>query len=517
MTAEVEQRIVEMRFENEQFERGAKQSLVTLEKLEGVLDILAEGGIDKIGATLDTVQRRFSTFGIAGAAAVQRVTNSVMDLASSLLTAIPNQIIGLEKARVDIDVKSLEEQASTVQTKIDTAESDMRKNPVESVDALNEQATTILRKIDLLNAEADRERIQRFEESKRAEADIVSKLQTRRKEYADKQAYIAEELAKAQNAKKAYDELGEEFAKVKAEQFDESQNVCKYCGQKLPENTQEENRKRFVKIQQERKDQINKEAIRYRQINRDSADNAKQAEESLAEIKSAIADLEHLLDEAEAKTKIFDSPVDASGSDEYKKLAADFALIKQKIADHEKHEGERQNKLLQIRIWREELSKIQNEIGMAKVNERINEQIEDLRQEQKDVAQAVANAEKILYQLSMVSMKKNETLTDEVNSHFTRVKFRLFRYLKNGETKDDCTPLVLTSDGEYRDATFSANTAAIVLAKLDIIAGLQKFYGVDYPVILDGAEALDSENSNIDVPYQLIMLKVTDDKELVIA
>ena len=93
MTAEVEQRIVEMRFENEQFERGAKQSLVTLEKLEGVLDILAEGGIDKIGATLDTVQRRFSTFGIAGAAAVQRVTNSVMDLASSLLTAIPNQII----------------------------------------------------------------------------------------------------------------------------------------------------------------------------------------------------------------------------------------------------------------------------------------------------------------------------------------------------------------------------------------------------------------------------------------
>lgn len=93
MTAEVEQRIVEMRFENEQFEKAAKQSLVTLEKLEDVLDVLGQGGIDKIGNALDTISYRFSTFGIAGAAAVQRVTNSVLDLASSLLTAIPNQII----------------------------------------------------------------------------------------------------------------------------------------------------------------------------------------------------------------------------------------------------------------------------------------------------------------------------------------------------------------------------------------------------------------------------------------
>ena len=132
-------------------------------------------------------------------------------------------------------------------------------------------------------------------------------------------------------------------------------------------------------------------------------------------------------------------------------------------------------------------------------------------------SQALADAESMLYQLQLISQRKNELLSEQVNSHFTRVKFRLFVTQKNGEIKDDCTPMVLCSDGEYRDMTYSANTAAIVAAKLDICAGLQKFYGQNLPIWLDGAECLDEKNrNNLKLDNQLVLLCVSEDKKLTV-
>lgn len=105
MTTEVEQRIVEMRFDNEQFERGAKQSLATLEKLDGVLDMLASGGgLERLGYALEEMQYRFSSLGIAGAAAIERVTGKVLNLATNILSAIPQQIMsGGEQRALNIE------------------------------------------------------------------------------------------------------------------------------------------------------------------------------------------------------------------------------------------------------------------------------------------------------------------------------------------------------------------------------------------------------------------------------
>lgn len=112
MPSNIEERVVQMRFDNAQFERGAAQSLRTLDKLEGVLDQLGTGGgLEKIGNALDSLERRFSNFGIAGAAAISHITTQVVDLAERLLTAIPKQIIqggttratNLEQAKFQIE------------------------------------------------------------------------------------------------------------------------------------------------------------------------------------------------------------------------------------------------------------------------------------------------------------------------------------------------------------------------------------------------------------------------------
>lgn len=100
MTEEIERRIVEMQFENEQFEKGARQSLSTLEKLDNFLDNMGAAGIDKISGALDELTYRFSAFGIAGAEAVRKVTDRVIGLAANMLRAVPEQIIsgGLNRA-----------------------------------------------------------------------------------------------------------------------------------------------------------------------------------------------------------------------------------------------------------------------------------------------------------------------------------------------------------------------------------------------------------------------------------
>ena len=53
--------------------------------------------------------------------------------------------------------------------------------------------------------------------------------------------------------------------------------------------------------------------------------------------------------------------------------------------------------------------------------------------------------------------------------------------------------------------------------KLDIIRGLQNFFGMNVPVFVDGAECLDSTSIKaIDMDCQLILLSVSEDTEMVV-
>ena len=428
------------------------------------------------------------------------------------IDAIPNEIIGLEKARTVIDVSALTEQATSLQAKIDSAESEMKENTIPSAEQLSEQVILINQKMRMLNEDADHERRIKYESARNSVSAIAMKLQSRRKELTEREAVVANELCRVQNAKKEFDRLGEEFGKAKAEQFDETSNICKYCGQPLPADAAEENKQRFATAKQEKMDAINRAALEQRNVMRDAQDKAKTAEEGIPEIKSAISELEHQLTEAETNVKIFETPTDATSAPEYKKLESELKTLNQKIVDRDRMISERAEQEVAIRAMKTELRAVQDRLALSQANERIDIQIEELRDEQKQKAQVVADAEKILYQLAQINAQKNTLLEEQVNSHFSKVRFKLFEQLKNGDYKDCCVPVI---DGKVLGQ--SANTAREILAKLDIIQGLQEYYKADLPVFLDGAEALDSENSNIDVPYQLIMLKVTDDPELKIS
>ena len=226
-------------------------------------------------------------------------------------------------------------------------------------------------------------------------------------------------------------------------------------------------------------------------------------EQSLEMLNSAIADLEKQLSELSQLIDISDRE--------------DVKAIKKQIADKEKamqSSNSADEIRSQLKAELEELQERYNEferkIAKASNNVEIDEQISDLRAKQGDYEQSKADCEKILYQLSLVSRKKNELLTEEINKHFKIVKWQLHDYQKNGSYIDVCIPFV-----DNRQFGTSTNKGREILAKLDIVKGLQKFFGQSYPVFLDNAESLSEQTTKrIDMDCQLVMMAVSEDKEL---
>ena len=112
MSQSVDERVVEMRFDNQQFERGVQKTMGTLDRLKQSLkfDGTAKGfenldqaakkvSFDGIAASVASLQKRFSTFGIVGMRVIQNLTDSVMGFAKNTVGFATDSIINGGKRR----------------------------------------------------------------------------------------------------------------------------------------------------------------------------------------------------------------------------------------------------------------------------------------------------------------------------------------------------------------------------------------------------------------------------------
>lgn len=113
MSKKVDKRVVEMRFENGQFEKGVAQSTESLNKLKKSLNLegAAKGlenvnstakntsGIESLAASLEKVEHRFSTMGIVGMRVIENLTDSAMRFAKKTVGFVTNGIINGGKRR----------------------------------------------------------------------------------------------------------------------------------------------------------------------------------------------------------------------------------------------------------------------------------------------------------------------------------------------------------------------------------------------------------------------------------
>ncbi len=291
--------------------------------------------------------------------------------------------------------------------------------------------------------------------------------------------------------------------KIAKEKADKVGDTCPVCGQKLPADKVEEIKNHALAMVQTDIGEYTVEKYEMEAV----IDKTKQ---EIAELFAKRDEIAKRLKDHEKKIKAIRKEIDSikipdvKESQEYIQLTRQIEDIEHDIATLATEKGEDAEYKAHDRILDAELvvKKVEN-------NDRIKAKIADIRSDIRQAEINRANAEKMLYQIECLNKAKNELLEESVNKHFGLVKWKLFRTLKNGNVEDACIPMI---DG-YEIGT--ANHGLSVLAKLDIVNGLSRFYGKDYPVFIDNAESLsDCTESRIDIGNQLITMKVTESKEL---
>lgn len=476
---------------------------------------------------------------------IEAMNNASKKKAVEQLDAIPNQIIGLEKAKVDVDVAEQELAKADLERKI--AEVDQKiagaGNAVGSLQQEEMQLQFDMSGImQTMNMELSKKRssIDGLVCGCNYEVDRThSLISAKEKQIADNAKAIAaadverKKLGEQYNAEKikTFDEAPYLFDKSKWV-FDESTTVCSLCGQTLPAEKIEQLKADF----ESRKEKARVDAAR--KLDSAKSDFVIQRESNLEEIKAEGFAKKNLIEELTKKNADLNVEIDTLKKQEQEAAARKEELSKQlaeipEEADYTQNEeyvklSARRNEVLaeierlqasndaelaaaleaektDLRLRLEEVNKI---IAQDANNVRIDEQIADMQHKQREYGQVKADAEKILYQLKEVSKRKNELLVEEINQHFGIVSWKLFDYQKNGEYKEVCIPMV---DGKEFGVT--TNTGREIQAKLDICSSFQKFFDMYVPIFLDGAESLNDEYIPA-VDTQLILLTVTEDKQL---
>lgn len=424
--------------------------------------------------------------------------------------AIPNQIVGLEKAKVDIDVAELELARNSLKEQIaeNKAKQDDVSKQFEEYQKLSDGIMQLKFAESDLVRKANEELISKRKELQEQIDKKFNSLTKINHCIEENKREVEEHKREIENITKEKNRLAEKWKTVKAEVFDESTTICPTCHREFPTEEIESLRSAFEKSKADRLAGIEKKGSDCNKNIEIANDKISQTEDidkmnysNKEKFEKEVAELEKQLSE-------LPESIDISNTEEYKAIQSQIDEKESALLQMNKSDNIRQELKDELDDLQSQLTEVEKQITLSENNVKIDEQISELQEKQRDYEQAKADSEKILYQLSLVSKKKNELLVEEINNHFSIVKWLLFDYQKNGEYKEVCIPTV---DGKRFGE--STNTGREIEAKLDICNSFQKFFGMKLPIFLDGAESLnDCYMPKLDC--QLITLNVTEDKEL---
>lgn len=346
-----------------------------------------------------------------------------------------------------------------------------------------------------LNAEIDR-----MTKDKR---EIADKLDTLRRKHKDS----LRTLTRMQEERK---KLMEEYAAVQTRQWDADAEICPTCHQPLPPERVEELRAAFNEEKSAEKEDINRQG---------QACSKDKIDACAAEIDAQAADItamEHTVREmereiAERKASLI-TPPPFEETAEYKDITArmeelrDRQRLGQSTADGIANGYDRD-----IASVRDEIAAVNLRVAKAKASEDSRRRVGELRQELKSAAEQMEYLEQGLHLCEEFVRTKARMVTDSINGHFRYVRFVLFRDQINGGLREICEPTIESRTGQWVEYR-SANYAAQVNAKLDIVTTLMRHYGVHLPILMDQGESVTSP---LAVDEQLIRCIVSaEDKEI---
>lgn len=422
---------------------------------------------------------------------------------------LPVRIDEAEKQKVDIDVAKLELMKNSLNEQI--AENKAKQEDISKEFEEQQKASDGILELkfelnDLqrkANEELEKQRRKIGSEKFNKEQELISvKADIKRLS-----AVVVEKERKIAECKSNMDKIYAEWQTADNRTFDESNNICAYCGQELPEDKKELLLKNFKDKKETEKSELNKQGQKEKERAKELTEYVNGVKEEVADNERKKSELEVEISELEQQLSELPDSIDISDRPEVQEMQRQIAEKEWAMNKGNSAEEIRQQLKDEAEELQMQMEEVKEQFVLVKISNEADDRIAELQAEQRNVAQKVADQEKMLYLLEEFIRFKMDRVSDAINQKLDGICVNLFENQINGGVKECCE---LTYDGVPYG---SLNNGHRIVAGLKIIKALQEFYGIYAPVFVDNAESINDFNLP-ETDCQLILLKVTEDKEL---
>ena len=296
--------------------------------------------------------------------------------------------------------------------------------------------------------------------------------------------------------------------------------ICPHCGQPLPaedvERIKKESKDRFNERKSNASKKIQEEFNGIQQEYTDAKNILEKLDNDRMVTTNQLVKANKTLKEAEFKKLEVDAEKPKtyeqilSEKEEYQQVVKEIADLQAELNEPSASSDENAKMLVELEKEREPIGIRYNEVlellATKETYDRISELIEKAKQDKESYQNQLDELDEKLDLANEYNKKSCHLLEENVNGHFSYVKWSMFTQDLDGNMKPYCEC--------YHDGVpySRLNGAAKVNAGIDIANTFSRFYQVSAPMVLDECESVNDPIYSGD--QQQIRLKVTTDDKL---
>ena len=296
--------------------------------------------------------------------------------------------------------------------------------------------------------------------------------------------------------------------------------ICPHCGQPLPaedvERIKKESKDRFNERKSNASKKIQEEFNGIQQEYTDAKNLLEKLDNDRMVTTNQLVKANKTLKEAEFKKLEVDAEKPKTyeqiiaEKEEYQQVVKEIADLQAELNEPSASSDENAKMLAELEKEREPIGIRYNEVlellATKETYDRISELIEKAKQDKESYQNQLDELDEQLDLANEYNKKSCQLLEENVNGHFSYVKWSMFTQDLDGNMKPYCEC--------YHDGVpySRLNGAAKVNAGIDIANTFSRFYQVSAPMVLDECESVNDPIYSGD--QQQIRLKVTTDDKL---
>lgn len=270
--------------------------------------------------------------------------------------------------------------------------------------------------------------------------------------------------------------------------WDDTNENCPNCGQRLPqediEKLKKDARKRFNERKTKKQDELDKTAAKIKAEDAKNDAEKRSLEKKIKNLKDDLAETERL-EKADVIHKDFKDDENWQAFEE--KIQSKDKEIK-KIDDSKDVDVEANVERLEKENaeLEEECKELVNKLADVNTISNAEKRIQELTEQQRTLNQQLADLEKQDYTAEQFQFAVIQDLQDRVNELFPTIRFKMFNTLLNGNVEPTC---VLTMNGVSYP---NLSTSEKIVAGLECIEAMCQFNQSFAPIWVDNSESITS-------------------------